>query len=63
MTTPRKFTPKQIKAIRERLELTQARAAEKVGVSRSHWAAMETGQQHFSKSVAILIDMLDRGVF
>ncbi len=55
-------TPRQIKAIRLKLGLTQAEAADKVGSAQGIWAAWETGQRKPSRQSAILIDLLKRGI-
>lgn len=58
---PKIPTGKQIKAIRERLGLTQAEAAAKVRVSQSVWSAWERGATRPSPSSVLLIELLDRG--
>lgn len=53
-------TADEIKKIREKLQLTQAEAAERVGVSQSVWSAWERGHRTPSRQSAILIHMLRR---
>jgi DNA-binding transcriptional regulator YiaG len=53
--------PEQIKALRDKLGLTQAQAAEKVGVGQGVWSAWESGQRRPSRQSAILIDLLRQG--
>jgi DNA-binding XRE family transcriptional regulator len=57
--------PERLRALRERLDLTQAQAAEKVGVTRRAWIAWETGEKIPSAPLAILIGILERhpGIF
>lgn len=63
---PRKAEPKpptaaQIRAIRDRLGLTQTEAAEKIGVGKRQWIGYESGKRTPSPSVAILIRLLGQG--
>lgn len=51
-------TPDEIKAIRERLKLTQTEAAEIVGVGQGVWSSWESGERTPSRQSAILIDLL-----
>lgn len=60
MTDVRIPTPGEIKAAREKLGLTQAQAAEKVGVGQGVWSAWESGTRRPSRQSAILIDLLKR---
>lgn len=53
-------TPEEVKAVREKLGLTQAEAAEKVGTSQGQWAAWESGDRKPSRQSALLIDLLRR---
>jgi DNA-binding transcriptional regulator YiaG len=53
-------TPDEIKRIREKRGLTQAQAAEKVGVGQGVWSAWESGARRPSRQSAILIDLLSR---
>ncbi len=53
--------PKEIRAIREKLGLTQAEAAEKVSVGQGVWSAWESGDRRPSRQSALLIDLLKRG--
>ena len=53
-------TPEQVKAVREKLGLTQAEAAERVGVSQEAWSAWERGVRKPTRRSAMLIDMLRR---
>lgn len=55
------WTAKRIKALRKRLDLYQAQAAAKVGVSRRQWAAWEAGESSPSGSAAILLKLLSEG--
>ncbi len=53
-------TPDEIKAIRKKRGLTQAQAAEKIGVGQGVWSSWEKGTRRPSRQSAILIDLLDR---
>lgn len=53
-------SPEQIKALREKLGLTQAEAAAKIAVGQAVWAAWESGQRKPSRQSALLIDLLRR---
>lgn len=55
------FTPAKVKSVRDNLGLTQAEAAEKVGVSRRAWAAWESGERQLSPSSIILLRLLAEG--
>jgi transcriptional regulator with XRE-family HTH domain len=52
--------PKRLKALRERLGLTQTEAGARVGVSQRSWALWEAGRIP-SPPVQILLDLLDSG--
>ncbi len=61
MAKPRLIpTPSQIKAIRDKLGLTQAEAAEKVAVGQGVWAAWESSKRQPSRQSALLLDLLRR---
>ncbi len=53
-------TPEEIKAIRDKLGLLQAEAAERIGVSQGQWSAWERGHKKPSRQSALLIDLLRR---
>lgn len=57
------LTPKQIRAIREKLKLTQAEAADKIGVARRTWMYWESEArgQAPSPAAARLIKLLEQG--
>ena len=55
------WTPAAIRALRERLGLTQTAAAEKVGVTQRAWLSWETGAVVPSKQSMILLTQLDDG--
>lgn len=55
------YTPKQIAALRQRLGLTQAEIAEKIGVSRVTWGYWELGTRSPTDSHRILISLLASG--
>lgn len=55
---PTSWTAKKIKALRLRLDLTQAAAAKKVGVTRRQWAAWEANESTPSGSAGILLQLL-----
>ncbi len=55
---PNPWTPKKVKALRQRLDLTQTEAAEKVGVTRRQWAAWEAGESKPSGPAAKLLQLL-----
>lgn len=52
--------PARLRAIRERMALTQAQAGEKVGVSVRSWLAWEVGDQIPSRSRQILLELLEK---
>lgn len=54
------YTPEQILAIRTRLDLTQAEAADKVGVARRTWQDWERGVAMMPVPVARLLDCLQK---
>lgn len=58
---PETFTPDQLRALRARLDLTQAEAAEKVGVSRRAWASWEGEEKTPARRTVILIRLLSQG--
>lgn len=53
------WTPRRIELLRKRLGLTQAEAAERVGVTRRQWAAWEGGTRKPSGPATVLLDLLD----
>lgn len=53
-------SPKRIREIREGRGLTQAEAAEKIGVGQGVWSAWERGLRKPSRQSALLIDLLRR---
>ena len=53
-------TPDELRAIRARLELTQAQAANRVAVTRETWSYWETGSRIPSRSLALLIWQLSK---
>jgi DNA-binding transcriptional regulator YiaG len=55
------LTPKEIRKIRKGLNLSQAKAAEKVGVSRRSWAAWESGETVPTPPLQKLIRLLEAG--
>ncbi len=68
MTAPRKRrsaarvqTPKELKALRRRLGLTQAQAAARIGVATRTWIAWENRQNVPSTAAATLIRLLSQG--
>jgi DNA-binding transcriptional regulator YiaG len=54
------YTAEQIKAIRERLKLTQAQAAERVGVARRTWQDWENGKIAVPLPITKLLDCLEK---
>lgn len=58
---PSAWTAKQVRALRERLDLTQEEAAAKVGVTRRQWAAWEGGESTPSGPAAKLLDLMGDG--
>lgn len=58
--TPR-HKPADIKAIRDNLGLTQAKAAARVGVSQRLWSAWEDGSRVPSASHLLLLDLFAAG--
>jgi DNA-binding transcriptional regulator YiaG len=57
---PDTLSPKQIKALRMSLDLTQAEAAEKVGVARRTWQDWELGNAAMPLTVVKLLDCLKK---
>lgn len=55
------WTPARIKKLRERHGLTQAQAAELVGVTSAHWSRLESGERAANGSVSILLNLLKDG--
>ena len=55
------YTPKQIAALRDRLGLSVAEAADKVGVSRISWWQWEAGKRRPSLQSRLLILLLAQG--
>ncbi len=55
---PTPWTAKRVKALRERLDLTQAEAAALVGVTRRQWAAWEAGESKPSGPASKLLQLL-----
>ena len=62
-TKPKPLTPARIREIREQLGLTQAQAAERIGVARRTWMYWESPGRHQAPSPAAakLIQMLADG--
>jgi DNA-binding transcriptional regulator YiaG len=56
------WTPQRIRALRERLGLTQREAAELVGVNDSMWCHWEKGRHPPTRPFEILLGLLDKGV-
>ena len=52
------MSPNELKAIRQRLDLTQAALASKLGVTREAVARWETGERAISGPVALAIKSL-----
>lgn len=52
---------KRLLAIRERLALTQAQAAEKLGITEDAWFSWESGRNKPTASHLILIQFLEDG--
>lgn len=52
------WTPKRISDLRRSLELTQARAAERLGVSTSTWVSWENGRRTPDKRSRRLLNMM-----
>lgn len=48
----------ELKALRKKLELTQTQLAEKLGISRTAVAKLESGENNMSKPVAMLVEKL-----
>lgn len=53
--------PNEIKALRSRLGLTQKELAELLQIGEKSWSRWETGREHPSRSINILIRALDDG--
>lgn len=53
------YTPEQLKNLRERLELTQEQMGECIGVSKTQVYRMEAGDRPITKTMAILLGMLE----
>ncbi len=58
---PKGVMGKRLAAIREKLGLTQAEAAEKVCMSRANWHSIETGKTKPTKAHLKLIEFLEEG--
>ena len=59
---PKKATPwtaKRIKALRDRLDLSQAQAAERIGASRATWISWEHGRREPSAASSRLLTLLN----
>ncbi len=56
-----RYTPKQVRALRERLGLTQTQAAEKVGVTLRAWQSWEAGDRVPAQRSVLLLQLLDEG--
>lgn len=54
------MTPQQLRALRERLELTQGAAARLVGVDGRAWRYWEAGARPVPVAVALLLLVLER---
>ncbi len=53
--------PARLRAIRERLGITQAEAAARVRISQSQWSAFESGTRQPTRPVAYLLELLESG--
>jgi DNA-binding transcriptional regulator YiaG len=53
--------PMQLKALRKRLGLTQAEAAERIHVTRTSWSFWEAGMRTPSQRTLFLIQLLKDG--
>lgn len=51
------MTPSEIRALRLKLDLTQAQMAERVGITRETYNAIERGRKEASGPVMRLLDM------
>lgn len=59
---PQPLTPERIRTIRKAAELTQAEAAEKVGVTQGVWSDWERGTKRPSRQSQLLIRMLSEKI-
>ena len=55
------LTPEQIKALRERLELTQKQISELLQIGEKTWTRWETGRERPSRSINVLLSTLNDG--
>lgn len=62
-STSRKPTPKQLKALRERLQLTQSAIAEKLSVHLTTWQKWEYGERQPNAAAVALIRLLEQNRF
>lgn len=58
---PKTALGKRLLAIRELMKITQADAAEKMGVSRQTWSAWERGSKSPHRAHLKLLDFLENG--
>ena len=54
----RDLTPEKLKSIRDRLGLTQAALAEKLGLSRDQVSSMEQGRREIARITQLAIEHL-----
>jgi len=55
------LTPEQIKALRERLDLTQKQISELLQIGEKTWTRWETGRERPSRSINVLLSALNDG--
>jgi DNA-binding transcriptional regulator YiaG len=53
--------PRRLKALRERLGLTQVQAAERIRIAQSQWSSYEAGKRQPTRPIAHLIELLESG--
>lgn len=56
-TIGRNQWPERLKTLRTRLDLTQAKAAERIHVSQSVWSAWERGAKTPSAAMLLLVEL------
>lgn len=57
----RRNWPKLMREIRDRLDLNQAEAADRIHISQSQWSSFESGKRQPTRPIAHLIELLDQG--
>jgi transcriptional regulator with XRE-family HTH domain len=53
--------PRRLKALRERLGLTQTEAAKRLKISQTQWSLFESGKRQPTRPITHLIDLLAAG--